>query len=175
MLEHSIIIEKVSLRDIKLLQDLSITTFSETFQDLNTPENMKKYIDESLSSEKLKEELKNENSGFYFLKLDGRIAGYLKLNINDAQNELKNENSLEVERIYVLKEFHGKGLGLQLMKEAVLIAKKLKKDFVWLGVWEKNTKAIQFYLKAGFVVFDKHIFVLGEDVQTDIMMKLQLV
>jgi ribosomal protein S18 acetylase RimI-like enzyme len=168
------IIDKVLNKDITLLRGLSITTFSETFQDLNTPENMKKYIDDSLSPEKLTEELENDNSEFYFIHYDGRLAGYLKINIKDAQNELKNENALEIERIYVLKDFHSKGLGLQLLQHAVLMGKRLKKDFIWLGVWEKNSKAIQFYRKSGFFDFDQRTFILGEDVQTDIMMKVGL-
>jgi ribosomal protein S18 acetylase RimI-like enzyme len=167
-------IEKVLNKDITVLRELSITTFSETFQDLNTSENMRKYIDDSLSLGKLTEELEHDNSEFYFIHYDGRLAGYLKINIKDAQNELKNENALEIERIYVLKDFHGKGLGLQLLQQAVLMANRLKKDFVWLGVWEKNSKAIRFYRKSGFVDFDQHKFILGEDVQTDIMMKLEL-
>lgn len=99
----------------------------------------------------------------------------MKLNFGAAQNELKNKQCLEIERIYVLKEYHGKKIGQLLYDKAIQIAKEKNVNYVWLGVWEKNLRAINFYKKNGFVGFDKHIFKLGDDEQTDIMMKLELV
>ncbi|MCB0820060.1 MAG: GNAT family N-acetyltransferase, partial [Bacteroidetes bacterium] len=84
------------------------------------------------------------------------------------------KNSLEIERVYVLKEFHGMHVGRKLLEKAIELANSQNSEFVWLGVWEKNHKAIRFYEKNGFKPFDKHIFRLGEDEQTDIMMKLDL-
>jgi ribosomal protein S18 acetylase RimI-like enzyme len=104
-----------------------------------------------------------------------KTIGYLKLNFGAAQTELKNEQSLEIERIYVLKEFHGKNIGQLLYDKAIQIAKEKNVNYVWLGVWEENLRAINFYKKNGYVAFDKHIFKLGDDEQTDIMMKLELV
>jgi ribosomal protein S18 acetylase RimI-like enzyme len=87
---------------------------------------------------------------------------------------LQDEGALEIERIYVLKDFHGKSVGQVLYNKAIDIAKEKKTKYVWLGVWEENPRAISFYKKNGFVEFDKHIFILGDDEQTDIMMKLIL-
>jgi ribosomal protein S18 acetylase RimI-like enzyme len=87
---------------------------------------------------------------------------------------LKDKTALEIERIYVLKDFHGKSVGQMLYKKALEIAQMKKVSYVWLGVWEENPRAISFYKKNGFVEFDKHIFKLGDDEQTDIMMKLIL-
>ena len=101
--------------------------------------------------------------------------GYLKLNFGDSQTELKDQKALEIERIYVLKEFHGKKVGQLLFEKALKIAEEKKVDYVWLGVWEENLRAINFYKKNGFEEFDKHIFKLGNDEQTDIMMKLKLI
>ena len=100
--------------------------------------------------------------------------GYLKINLGPAQTELKDSNSLEIERIYVLKSYFGKKVGQLLYEKAASIAKELKLKYIWLGVWEKNERALQFYKKNGFVEFDQHQFVLGEDVQNDILMKLTL-
>src|SRR5690606_33664131 len=119
-------------------------------------------------------ELNDEKAEFYFAKTGNRIIGYLKLNFGAAQTELKNDNALEIERIYVLQEFHGKKAGQILFNKAIEIAKNKKVDFAWLGVWEENLRAINFYKKNGFTEFDKHIFKLGNDEQTDIMMKLKL-
>lgn len=135
---------------------------------------MNKYLEEGFSSEKLSDELNNKNSEFYFAALDNNVIGYLKLNFGQSQTELKDDKALEIERIYVLKEFHGKNVGQLLYDKAMQIARQINANYVWLGVWEENSRAISFYKKNGFVEFGKHIFKLGNDEQTDIMMKLQL-
>lgn len=167
-------IKKVTVNDIRPLQQISRQTFSETFSAENTEENMKKYLEEELSSEKLIAELTNKNSEFYFAVLHDKIIGYLKLNFGQSQTELKDDKALEIERIYVLKEFQGKNVGQLLYQKAVTIARQKNLNYVWLGVWEENTRAINFYKKNGFVEFDTHIFKLGNDEQTDLMMRLQL-
>ena len=98
----------------------------------------------------------------------------MKLNFGDSQTELKDNKALEIERIYVSKEFHGKSIGQLLYDKVIEVAKQKNADYVWLGVWEDNPRAISFYKKNGFVEFDKHIFKLGNDEQIDIMMKLNL-
>src|SRR5690349_16013154 len=174
MLIGFIEIKKVTLNDIKQLQEVGRQTFLETFSAGNTEENIKKYLDEGFSTKKLIAELTNPNSEFYSAMLDNQIIGYLKLNFGQSQTELKDDKALEIERIYVLKEFHGKKVGQLLYEKAMQIARQINADYVWLGVWEENPRAIHFYKKNGFLEFDKHIFKLGNDEQTDIMMKLQL-
>lgn len=171
---ENITIAKVQLEDLGSLQKIGRDTFTETFSSVNSEENMVKYLQESFSTEKLLAELSNTDSEFYFAIGDGEIIGYLKLNFGNAQTELKAERALEIERIYVRREFHGKKVGQLLYEKAIQVAKTTDADFVWLGVWEENPRAIQFYKKNGFVEFDKHIFKLGNDEQTDIMMKLKL-
>ncbi len=87
---------------------------------------------------------------------------------------MRDDNAVEIERIYVLHDFHGKGVAQRLYDKAIQVARLKHADFVWLGVWEENPRAIRFYQKNGFVVFDKHTFLLGTDEQTDLMMKLVL-
>ena len=168
-------IKRVTLKDIDQLQNIGRQTFSETFAAGNTEENMKEYLEEGFSIEKLTAELNDKNSEFYFATLGNKVIGYLKLNFGQSQTELKDDTSLEIERIYVLKEFYGKKVGQLLYEKAMQIAKQTNVSYVWLGVWEENPRAINFYKKNGFVEFDKHIFKLGNDEQTDIMMKLQLI
>ncbi len=166
--------KKVVLTDIDQLQKIGRQTFSETFSAVNTDENMGKYLEENFSKEKLTAELNDKNAEFYFAMLDHVVIGYLKLNFGQSQTELKDNRALEIERIYVLDEFHGKKVGQILYEKAIQIAKQMDIDYVWLGVWEENPKAIYFYKKNGFVEFSRHIFKLGNDEQIDIMMKLQL-
>ncbi|PKQ63269.1 GNAT family N-acetyltransferase [Labilibaculum manganireducens] len=167
-------IKKVTIENISQLQKIGRDTFEETFSSVNSEENMKEYLDKGFSVEKLKAELSNENSEFYFAILKDRVIGYLKINFGQSQTEIKDEDTLEIERIYVLEEFHGKKIGQILYEKAIELAKEKKVHYVWLGVWEQNPRAIRFYEKNGFMQFDKHIFKLGNDEQTDIMMKLQI-
>ena len=171
---ENIDIKKATLNDIDQLQKVGRQTFFETFSAANTEENMNKYLEEGFSIEKLTAELNDKNAEFYFALLENKVIGYLKLNFGQSQTELKDDKALEIERIYVLKAFQGKKIGQLLYEKAMQVANQANVDYVWLGVWEENGRAINFYRKNGFVEFDKHIFKLGDDEQTDIMMKLQL-
>ena len=167
-------IRKINIDDLETLRNLSIQTFKETFEEVNTEEDMQKYLDENLSIEKLKTELENPNSEFYFAENNDEILGYLKLNFKDAQTEKVEENYFEIERIYVLKTFLGQKIGQILFDKAIEIGREKNLEYVWLGVWEENHRAIRFYGKNGFEIFGKHDFVLGEDVQTDLLMKMKI-
>lgn len=167
-------IRKVTLSDLNELQLIGRHTFEETFAASNSEENMAQYLKEGFSEEQLLSELQDHNSEFYFATEDTRVVGYLKVNFGAAQTELKDQRALEIERIYVLKAFHGLRVGQFLYDQAVHIAKQQGADYIWLGVWVENHRAIQFYTKNGFVVFDRHLFKLGTDEQTDLMMKLSL-
>lgn len=167
-------IQKISLTEIDQLQKIGRQTFKETFSEYNSEENMKNYLEEGFSKEKLTTELNDKNSEFYFAILEKEVIGYLKVNFGESQTELKDNKALEIERIYVSKEFHGKSVGQLLYDKAIEVAKQKGSEYVWLGVWEENPRAISFYKKNGFVEFDKHIFKLGDDEQTDIMMKMKL-
>jgi ribosomal protein S18 acetylase RimI-like enzyme len=167
-------IEQINHSHIAALQQIGRQTFSETFAESNTAENMAKYLEEAYSHEKLSAELNNPNSFFYFAMLGEKVIGYLKINMSGSQTELKDNDALEIERIYVLKDYHGKKVGQLLFDKAIAIAKQQHLAYVWLGVWEENKRALQFYTKNGFVEFDQHVFVLGDEAQTDIMMKLEL-
>ena len=162
---------RVTISDIPALMEIGRKTFQETFATSNTPEDMEKYLAESFSENKLSRELNNEHSLFYFALLNDCVIGYLKVNRGISQTELQDECSLEIERIYVLQEFQGKKVGQVLYEKAIELAIQYRVDYVWLGVWEENKRALSFYQKNGFVAFNQHIFKLGDDEQTDIMMK----
>lgn len=169
----SFIIQKISANDLYELQKISKQTFYETFSQKNSEDNMQKYLDKNFSISKLSDEILG-NSEFYFAIINGTIAGYLKINFENYQTELKYKNSVEIERIYVLKKFQKNKIGQSLIDLAIKLGKRENAEFLWLGVWEDNLNTINFYKKNGFAEFDKHIFLLGEEKQTDIMMKLNL-
>ncbi len=167
-------IRRVTPREADQLQDIGRQTFAETFSSVNSEENMKEYLNNRFSVEKLTAELSDENSEFYFALLDAKVVGYLKINLGQAQTEIRDENSLEIERIYVLKDYHGMKIGQKLFEKAMEISQQKNVEYVWLGVWERNFRALQFYRKNGFTEFDTHIFKLGNAEQTDLLMKIQV-
>lgn len=167
-------LRKATISDLKILQKIGERTFIETFASENSSENMTVYLESAFTTEKLKIELTNINSEFYFAEIDGKVVGYFKVNFNEAQTELKMSNAMEIERIYVLKDFQGMKVGKMLFDKAIENARNMGLDLVWLGVWEKNIRAISFYEKNGFTVFNKHIFRLGNEEQIDLMMMIKL-
>jgi ribosomal protein S18 acetylase RimI-like enzyme len=166
-----VVVSETSLQDLKALQYIARETFFETFAASNTEADMRKYLEENFSDAKMKEELSNPQSVFCIAWEDETPVGYLKVNSGLAQTELQDGSALEIERIYVKNAYHGKKVGQLLYEKALEIAQQKETSYLWLGVWEENPKAIRFYEKNGFVAFDKHIFKLGQDEQTDIMMK----
>ena len=170
----TITIEKVNVSELKQLVTISRKTFYETFHKQNTDTDMNTYLNDCFSDAQLSKEFNTKESYFYFARINNDIAGYLKLNFGNAQTDLQDKQALEIERIYVLEPFQGKKVGQSMFEKILSIANKKNLNYIWLGVWEENLKAIQFYFKNGFVAFDTHQFVVGKDVQTDIMMKLVL-
>lgn len=170
-MKEELILKKVDSSSLHELQKISRITFIETYDLVNTRENMNAYLTYDFGLEKLKSEICDINSSFYFALLGNQIIGYLKVNSGLAQTTLNDDRSLEIERIYVLKEHIGKRVGKFLIDKAFSIATEIDAKYIWLGVWEKNTRAIQFYKKNRFIEFDKHIFILGKDEQTDLLMR----
>lgn len=162
---------RVGPDEIKALQTLSIRTFTEAFSKDNEEANMQAYLNTNLTEEKLTAEMSHPGSQFYFAVTGDRNIGYLKINFGQAQTDLQDESSLEIERIYILSEFQGKKIGQFLLDQALLIAAEQGLSYIWLGVWDKNQGAIKFYGRNGFAAFDQHPFMLGTEEQTDIMMK----
>lgn len=163
------------IEDLSLLHDVSCQTYKDTFELYNTETNMKAYLEQAYNIEKLCGELSNSNSAFYFIYADEKLAGYLKLNEFKAQTDINDPQALEIERIYVTKEFQGKGLGSILINKALDIAITKVRSYIWLGVWENNKKAISFYEKNGFYRIGEHSFYMGDDEQTDFIMRKDLV
>lgn len=163
-------IQKCNEEDLKTLQEISIETFNDTFKDQNSPENMNAYLERAFNLKQLERELSNNYSQFFFVYYYDEVAGYLKVNANDAQSEEMGEESLEIERIYIKKKFQKHGLGKVLLNKAIEIAMESNKEKIWLGVWEKNENAIAFYKKMGFVQTGAHSFYMGDEEQIDFIM-----
>lgn len=164
-------IRAVLIDEANELADITARTFYDTFSAQNKESDILSYISEKCSAEQMVVELKEPCSAFYFLEIGNQIIGYLKLNWGDAQNEYRTLNSLEIERIYILNTHHGAGYGKALLDFAIAHARSHDFDFLWLGVWEHNARAIAFYERNGFDTVGKHTFLLGEDLQVDLLMR----
>ncbi|MFE4814661.1 GNAT family N-acetyltransferase [Peribacillus simplex] len=168
-------IKKCTFEDSRELQEISYETFNETFKHQNTPENMNAYLERAFNLKQLEKELSNISSQFYFVYFNNQVAGYLKVNTNDAQTEEMGDESLEIERIYIKNKFQKHGLGKYLLNKAMEIAMERNKKKIWLGVWEKNENAIAFYKKIGFVQTGAHSFYMGDEEQMDFIMTKTLI
>ncbi|AND38296.1 GNAT family N-acetyltransferase [Cytobacillus oceanisediminis] len=162
--------KKCTLEDLSRLQEISYETFNETFKEQNSPENMEAYLEKAFNLKQLETELSQRSSQFYFVEIDGETAGYLKVNTDEAQTEEMGDEALEIERIYIRSPFQKQGLGKYLYNKALEVAMEQNKKKIWLGVWEKNEKAIAFYKKMGFVQTGAHSFYMGDEEQTDFIM-----
>lgn len=164
-------IDKAKVHD---LQQVARKSFIETFAEYNSESDLNTYLNNNLGINQLTKEIENQNSQFYLIYQNHAPIAYLKLNICSAQTENRGNEYIEIERIYILKEHKGKGIGQELMKLAEQIGAEMGKTKIWLGVWEKNQEAIHFYTKMGFKQHGEHIFVLGEDKQTDLIFEKKI-
>lgn len=174
LMAPSIEIKRCTLTDLETLTAIGLQTFTDTFAHLNEPKYFDPYLATAFSPAQIKSELEQSATEFYFLYYDQKLAGYLKLNFAEAQSDLKDPESLEIERIYIIDVFQGLGLGKALFELSLEKAQSHSLKYIWLGVWEQNKKAISFYESRGFYKFANHPFKLGDDLQTDYLMRLDL-
>ena len=162
-------------KDAALIADLSRDTFYNAFAPFNTKEDMDKFMDEVFTREKLMAELNQPGNIFLLAYTGDNVAGYVRLrDRNIPEDSPGTDNTIEIARIYTVTSEIARGIGTALMQECISIAKEKQRDYIWLGVWEKNDKAIRFYERFGFKKFGEHEFVLGNDRQTDWLMRLKL-
>ena len=167
-------LEKCGMEQLDALTEISRVTFEDAFAHLNEPDDFKVYLDSAFSRENMEAELKNKDSSFYFVYDETELAGYFKLNKGRAQTDIKDEDSMEIERIYVLANFQGRKIGQWMMDRIKVIAGAEKLKYIWLGVWEENTAAIAFYIKHGFEKFGEHPYYIGKDRQMDWLMRFDI-
>jgi len=166
--------EKCTIDDLDILVNMSRDTFVHAFEKDNNPEDFWNYINDAFNENTIVEQLLNVNSEFYFVYLKNVLVGYFKLNKNEAQTEQFAKQTIELERIYVLKDFQNQGIGKLMLLKVIDFAKTFKAKFIWLGVWQENKKAVKFYETYGFKKFSTHPYYIGKDKQTDWLMKKRL-
>jgi diamine N-acetyltransferase len=170
-----IVVRPATPSDYLTLSSLGRETFYETWKDYNTEEDMQIYLAASFNDEKIKADLENTEVNTFFLAFDNNKAiGYAKLRRDRTYEEFKGEKNIEVERVYVRKEYQSKKVGKELMNQCMKISREDGNVWIWLGVNVDNTKAIEFYKKYGFTIFGTKSFQLGNTVDPDYLMKCRL-
>jgi ribosomal protein S18 acetylase RimI-like enzyme len=160
--------------DVKLIKNISWQTFFDTFHPFNSKEDMELFLTTNFTEEIVRNEIKDKQNTFVLAYLKKQVAGYVKLSQGKAPRELTASNTIEISRLYALKEKIGTGVGKALMERCIRFAEEKNKDVIWLGVWEHNQRAIQFYRRCGFEKFGEQLFMLGHDKQNDWLMKKEL-
>ncbi len=167
-------IRSCSLRDAETLVGIGIRTFRDTFEEMNSRENMILYLNKTFTLDKIKSEIEEKGSVFFIAEQYNRTAGYARVRTLNRPAGLSANSPMEIERLYVDTDFQGKRIGYLLMKTCMHYAEEQGHDVVWLGVWEHNLKAQEFYKQWGFEKFGDHVFMLGNDKQTDWLLKKRL-
>lgn len=156
------------------LCSISRSTFIDTYASKNEPKNVELHLLQELNDKKIRQDFDQQETEFFFAKDHNVVVGYTKLNIGDTQTESDMSNSLEIERIYVIRSMWGKGIGRKLIEHAISRGRSKNLEQVWLGVWTENPEAIAFYTHLGFEPHGTHIFTVGDDPQTDLIMTMPL-
>lgn len=173
---NEVTIRTAKTEDALMLAELAWQTFWDAFKDhpANAPEDMKAYMDAAFSVEQVAIELADTTSIFLVAEIDGKPAGYAKLLRDHTEPGITAERPIELCRLYSHQAFLGKGVGAALMDECFAVARENGYDVIWLGVWEFNPRAQAFYTKNGFRAVGSHVFQLGSDPQTDLLMQKEL-
>jgi diamine N-acetyltransferase len=174
LMERQIEIRLATPEDASIIAEISRRTFYDTFAAHNTPEDMDKFLNEQFRFDELVKEVHSPENIFIVAEAGNEVAGYAYMRESAPPPSLDELPSIEIARIYALQGMIGKGVGNALMKRCVETAYDMGKRMIWLGVWENNFRAIQFYNRWGFEKFDEHNFILGNDVQKDWLMKKTL-
>ena len=166
-----ITIRYATTNDAELIAHMSRQTFYDSFADQNTKEDMDKFMNEKFTKEALMNEVGAERNIFLLAFEADEPVGYVRMRENNNPPALGNEQAIEIARIYAVQSAIGKGVGSALMQKCIDTAIERNIGTVWLGVWEHNKRAIDFYIRWGFEKFAEHDFILGNDVQKDWLMK----
>jgi ribosomal protein S18 acetylase RimI-like enzyme len=173
-MSQNISIKSVKLGEIPLLRNVAVQTFKETYKALNEPEPFNAYLEKNFSKDQILKQFGIQESSFFFVRCEGEIAGYLKLNTGASQTDSPLSKAMEIERIYVLQHFKGRRLGKALIQKSIEKALCTKLDWLWLGIWDQNAQAIGFYQSQGFEIFSDHKFMMGDLAQNDFLMRRRI-
>jgi ribosomal protein S18 acetylase RimI-like enzyme len=166
-----VLIREATIADLPKLRALAISVFTITFEKANNPDDFKTFMDEAYSEVQMRKELAEPGAVYLIAEVGDLFAGYARVRENNEVDQYLGTNHLELQRLYADIPWQGKGVANALMEACEKIVRDRSKEWIWLGVWEHNPKAIHYYQKHGYEQFSQHDFMLGSDKQTDLLMR----
>ncbi len=173
-MNQPLVIEKAGPDDATLIVDVARKTFVETYSELGIRNNMGTYMEDYFTNEKIRAELSREDLHFYIARFNGQPIGFTKLRNDRLPKGITGKKCLEIERIYVLKDYQRHSGGKELMNVIKKMARDSLYQVIWLQIWQKNEKAVQFYRKSGFVVYETTVFNFYEEIHNDFLLRFDL-
>ncbi|QOD60547.1 GNAT family N-acetyltransferase [Polaribacter haliotis] len=155
-------IRKATSKDITALALVGKKAFVIPHKDAIPNEIMTNYLSHSFSEKNLLEEITNPNNQFNLIFVNDNLAGFSKVIFNQENKNIKETNVTKMERLYLLEEFYGLGLGNKLFQHNLNLTKTNLQKGIWLYVWIKNFRALEFYKKAGFKKIALYDFPISE-------------
>lgn len=168
-------IRKANRSDARALAQLAETTFRDTFGATNSAENMDRHCRSSYGEAIQAAEISDPNKVTLLSEEGTTLIGFIQLRWEQAPDCVVGRLPGEIHRLYVANNWHGRGHAQELMNAGISELQKHGFEVVWLGVWERNPRAISFYKKFGFVEVGEHVFPVGDDPQRDIVMARSIV
>jgi ribosomal protein S18 acetylase RimI-like enzyme len=166
-------IRPATVDDASALSRFGATTFRETFEEENAPEDMARYLEDAFTPQRQATEIVDRAGAVLLAEhIDEQhgapeLVGYAHVVKGPVPDAVRGPDPLELKRLYVARTWHGQGVAQALMEAAIEAARSHGAQTLWLGVWERNPRALAFYAKYGFERVGEHTFTLGEDAQTD--------
>ena len=172
-------IRPAEIRDAGPLSRLGADTFREAFEADNTPEDIARYLAEAFSRDQQAAEIADPTATVLLAEQtvesgEAGLVGYAHLVSGRTPEAIRGPEPVELKRLYVRRAWHGRGVAQSLMDAAIEAARARGAQTLWLGVWERNPRALRFYEKYGFTRVGEHVFVVGADAQTDWLLSLPL-
>ena len=173
-MDQSFVVSKAGAEAAQCIAALALETFRETYGPVAPAANLEKYIAEHFHPDLILKELQHPGHSFYIAYIADKPVGFTKITHHQAAKGQANKNGIKLDRIYIVKAFQGLSIGTELMKKVYSIAREARADYIWLIVWQKNERAIQFYQKAGFVIYETDEYHFGNEIHQEFLMKLDL-
>jgi ribosomal protein S18 acetylase RimI-like enzyme len=155
-------IEKATVADSELIARIGSDTFLESHGHSASAEDIESFITKTYNKEAIKAEFNNPNAHYYIILVNGKVAGFSKVEINAVSPFVQDVNITKLQRIYLLKAFYGQNLGAKLFDFNIEFSKENSQQGIWLAVWVENKRAISFYKKKGFKIVGAYDFEISE-------------
>jgi ribosomal protein S18 acetylase RimI-like enzyme len=167
----TVIIREATTHDLPAILHVAIASYEDTFAAFNTRENMDAFYADNYTLPRFTDEFHELHSVLFVACRHSEVVGFVRLRISHEADAFLTGKNIELQRLYIHPAHQGIRAGALLMERALAYAVEHQFEWMWLGVWERNFKAQKFYEKQGFTRFSEHVFQMGDDPQTDWLLK----